>query len=233
IYVGYPSGEFMLLRELYSPQIRERFSAPSGSEFLVQSVTAAPDGAMVGEWRFYDRQLNLLQAGVRPDYQFDPRSRPWFKQAAMQADAVIIKPYRFFTTGQSGITLAQRAGPDGAVIGMDVAIDDLNNELTRLLITPSAEVAVIGGDGTVIAYPDTQRLLHDANPMRLPHIDSLGIPSLASVFRDLPQDGKPRLYRVNGKSWYGMRAPLLTFADIESHVLFAVPANELLHDARL
>jgi len=232
IYVGYPNGEFMLLRELNSPQIKERFAAPSGSEFLVQTISVNPDGAMVGEWRFYDQQLGLLQASVRPDYQFDPRSRPWFTQAATHSDSVIIKPYRFFTTGQAGITLAQRAEPNGAIIGMDVAIDDLNSELTSLQITPSAKVAVISGDGTVVAYPDLHRLLNDSDITSLPHIDELGVSSLSDVYKNQPQDGKPRLYHVNGQDWYGMRTPLLSFADVDSHVLFALPANELLHDAR-
>src|SRR5690606_40190224 len=96
------------------------------------------DGTFDGAWRFYDHALDLIQAQAKPDYQFDPRSRPWFTQATAQAAPVVINPYVFYTTGQVGFTLAQRGAQGGAVIGMDVAIDDLNQQLNDLLITESA-----------------------------------------------------------------------------------------------
>lgn len=234
IYVGYPNGEFMLVRELFSPALKTSFSAPSGTEFLVQTVSVDQNGAMAGAWRFYDPQLKLLEAREKADYQFDPRTRPWFTQAIGQPDSVMIKPYVFFTTGQAGVTLARRGATGQAVIGMDVAIDDLNSELADLRTTASSEAALIGSDGVVIAYPDTQRLRlpNGAGDLRLPHIDELGSPSLSSVFRHPPAGNTPQLYHVDGQEWYGMRAPLLSFADNESHVLIAVPARELLDDAR-
>src|SRR5690606_32547859 len=159
------------------------------------------NSALIGAWRFYDQALDLLETRPKADYQFDPRTRPWFEQAIVQPDAVMIKPYIFFTTGQAGVTLAQRGIAGKAVIGMDVAIDDLNHALTDLRITQSSEVAVVGGDGTVIAYPDTQRLRrpNGTAEMRLPHIDELGAPSLAYLFHTPPKGNTPLLYQVDGR----------------------------------
>ena len=61
-YVGYANGEFLLVRRLREPQLLERFAAPPGTAFPVQSVSRQAGGSMSGQWRFYDRQLNLLQA---------------------------------------------------------------------------------------------------------------------------------------------------------------------------
>ncbi|MGB6103213.1 MAG: HD domain-containing phosphohydrolase [Pusillimonas sp.] len=234
IYVGYTNGEFLLLRELSSQPLKESFSAPPDSEFLVQSISLGPDLTMAGEWRFYSRELGLLRTDPKPDYRFDPRSRPWFAQAISQAETAVIKPYVFFTTGQTGITLAQRDATGQAVIGMDVEIDDLNSAVVDLRMTDNSELAVLDAQGTVIAYPDTQRIrLSDKDGvLNLPKITETGVASLAAVFQHPPPDTMPRLYRVNGEEWYGMRAPLLSFSHYGSHLLIAVPAAEMLVDAQ-
>lgn len=75
-YVGYPNGEFLLVRRLRDAELRQRFAAPPDTAFLVQSVSHGADGDMLGEWRFYDRELGLLKSEIKPDYRFDPASVP-------------------------------------------------------------------------------------------------------------------------------------------------------------
>lgn len=107
-YLGYPNGDFLLVRRLRDPQLLQLFSAPPGTVFLVQSVNRE-GGAVQGEWRFYDRALNLLQTQAKPEYRYDPRLRPWFVEAAAQATTVLTRPYVFFTTREVGLTMAQRS----------------------------------------------------------------------------------------------------------------------------
>ena len=56
-YLGYPSGEFLLVRRLHDPQLMQRFAAPPGTAFLVQSVSHGEGAKVQGEWRFYDLSL--------------------------------------------------------------------------------------------------------------------------------------------------------------------------------
>ncbi len=232
-YVGYANGEFLLVRRLRDPQLLERFAAPPGTVFLVQSVSQQAGGAMSGQWRFYDRQLNLLQTQAKPDYRFDPRERPWFVDAAGQGTTVLTRPYVFFTTREVGMTMAQRSIQGGSVIGMDVSVDDLASESRDLRMTPGTELAVIDGQGNVVAYPDLERLIvHEGDTVRLSRITELGIPSLAQLYADLPQGARPMRYQVDGDAWYGMRVPLSSLAGQELQVLIAVPARELLAGAR-
>lgn len=233
VYVGYPNGEFLLVRRLRGAELKQRFAAPEGSAFLVQSETLGDGGAMVGEWRFYDRELALLKTEVRPDYRFDPRTRPWFSEAAGRVDTVLTRPYVFFTTRQIGLTLAQRSVNGAAVIGMDASVDDLGGEVGDLRMTPSTEMAIVDGTGNVIAYPDLQRVVvKDGAGLRLSTIAELGVPSLTELFDDHDSGEAPYLFKVAGQDWYGMRIPLSTFAQQDVRVLIAIPASELLAGAR-
>lgn len=231
-YLGYPSGDFMLVRRLRDPQLLERFAAPAGTVFLVQSVSHGADGSILGEWRFYDRALNLLATLLKPDYRYDPRARPWFSQANAQPGTVLTRPYVFFTTGEIGLTMAQRSVDGASVIGMDVSVNDLASESRDLRITPGTEIAVVDGQGSVVAYPELERVIvRDGRAVRLANISALGIPSLAQLYANPPQGSRPRPFEVNGQHWYGMRVPL-NLAGQDLQVLIAVPAHELLAEAR-
>ncbi|HGA2320664.1 TPA: HD domain-containing phosphohydrolase [Pseudomonas putida] len=232
-YVGYPNGEFMLVRRLRDPQLLERFAAPAGSCFLVQSVSLGEGGAMRGEWRFYDPALTLLKAQAMPDYHYDPRSRPWFVEASAQPGTVLTHPYVFFTTREIGMTMAQRSVDGAAVLGMDVSVNDLASESRDLRMTPGTEIAVVDDQGNVVAYPDLQRVIvHEGDTVRLSRLGELGIPSLQQIYSRQPQGTRPQVYQVDGASWYGMRVPLTNLAGQDLQVLIAVPAHELLAGAR-
>lgn len=231
-YMGYPSGEFLLVRRLRDPQLLQRFAAPPGTVFLVQSVSRE-GGEVQGEWHFYDRSLNLLQAQAKPEYRYDPRTRPWFVEASAQPTTVLTHPYVFFTTREIGLTMAQRSLDGGAVIGMDVSVDDLASETQGLRMTPGTEIVVIDDQGSVVAYPDLQRVIvHEGQAVRLSRIAELGIPSLEHLYADLPQGPRPQPYQVDGQTWYGMRVQLTNLAGQDLQVLIAVPGHELLAGAR-
>ncbi|MDZ5111713.1 HD domain-containing phosphohydrolase [Pseudomonas putida] len=231
-YMGYPSGDFLLVRRLRDPQVLQRFAAPPGSAFLVQSVSRE-GGAVQGEWRFYDHALNLLQARAKPEYRYDPRTRPWFVEASAQPTTVLTHPYVFFTTREIGLTMAQRSVDGGAVIGMDVSVDDLVSETQGLRMTPGTEIVVVDDQGSVVAYPDLQRVIvHEGQAVRLSRVGELGIPSLEHLYANLSQGTRPHPYQVDGQTWYGMRVQLTNLAGQDLQVLIAVPGHELLAGAR-
>jgi len=231
-YLGYPNGDFLLVRRLRDPQLLERFEAPAGTHYLVQSVSHGADGALLGEWRFYDPALNLLSTQLKPDYRYDPRTRPWFTEASARPGTVLTHPYVFFTTREIGLTMAQRSADGGAVIGMDVSVNDLASESRDLRMTPGTEIAVVDGQGNVVAYPDLERVIvREGQAVRLSHISELGIPSLAGLYADAVAGTRAKPYEVAGQTWYGMRVQL-KLAGQDLQVLIAVPAHELLADAR-
>ncbi|BBV97701.1 MULTISPECIES: HD domain-containing phosphohydrolase [Pseudomonas] len=232
-YMGYPSGDFLLVRRLRDPQLLQRFAAPPGTAFLVQRVSRGEGGVVQGEWRYYDQALNLLQAQAKPEYRYDPRTRPWFAEASAQPATVLTPPYVFFTTREIGLTLAQRSVDGETVIGMDVSVNDLASETQGLRITPGTEIAVLDDQGNVVAYPDLQRVIvREGQGVRLSRISELNIASLQHLYADLPSGTQAQPYQVDGQTWYGMRIPLTSLAGQDLQVLIAVPGHELLAGAR-
>ncbi|SNB65264.1 MULTISPECIES: HD domain-containing phosphohydrolase [unclassified Pseudomonas] len=232
-YMGYPSGDFLLVRRLRDPQLLQRFAAPPGTVFLVQRVSRGEGGVVQGEWRYYDQALNLLRAQAKPEYRYDPRTRPWFAEASAQPATVLTPPYVFFTTREIGVTLAQRSVDGETVIGMDVSVNDLASETQGLRITPGTEIAVLDDQGNVVAYPDLQRVIvHEGQGVRLSRLSELDIASLQHLYADLPSGTQAQPYQVDGQTWYGMRIPLTSLAGQDLQVLIAVPGHELLAGAR-
>src|SRR6266850_6874685 len=149
IYVGFASGEFLLVRSLRGgpPQIG---SVPPEAVFLVQSRTAG-EGAIPGRFRYLDRQLAVLRDELRPDYVYDPRTRGWYAQALPTAAAVRTKPYVFFTTREVGTTVAQRSVDGRSVVGVDITLHELSRHLARSRVTRSARIALVDRLGLVVA----------------------------------------------------------------------------------
>ena len=81
IFVGYATGDFMLVRPLDTPELRQRFEAPPKANFLVQSVEVKA-GQPVGEFLFFNASRDLIERRARPDYKFDPRTRPWYQSSS-------------------------------------------------------------------------------------------------------------------------------------------------------
>ena len=65
------------------------FEAPDKAVLLVQSVTRDAAGVMHGLHQFFDADGRLLDSVAKPDYRFDPRTRPWYK-AVGDGDAAIM-----------------------------------------------------------------------------------------------------------------------------------------------
>lgn len=92
----------------------------------------------------------------KDDTGYDPRTRPFYVDAAKAGHRIWTAPYVFFE-GVPGITCAEPVvGTDGAVRGVFTIDFDLNqlSAFTRALtFTPNGRVAVLTGDGIVLAHP--------------------------------------------------------------------------------
>lgn len=152
-YVGYPDGEFLLLRRI-QPADDPPPSVRTQGAFVVRGVERTPKGMRARFW-FYDERMRLLVVVDRPGFRFDPRARPWF--GAQNGQVHVTDPYVFFSTRHLGFTYSQRADA-GSVFGADVDITSLSDELERLRPTPSAVVASVEpATGFVFAFSDPER----------------------------------------------------------------------------
>lgn len=233
VFVGYPDGQFLLVRPVRSDALRERIGAPRDTAFLVQSM-ARERGAntMVGRWSHYDAALHLIDSSIRTDYRYDPRTRPWYVEAMEKNTQILTEPYVFFTTQEVGVTLSQPSEDGHAVIGLDVALSDLGREIGGLRLMPRTEIAVVNNSLRVLAYPDMSRvLLRDgAEPtgLRLGTLSDLGVASLEAIEALGLKEGQSRRLVANGEEWLAHVLPLESMRWRGLHILMAIPTSELL-----
>lgn len=233
LYVGYPDGQFLLLRPLHHPALRVQEGVPENAAFLLQSIAQekGPGTPLVGRWSFYDAQLKLLSTALRPEYQFDPRTRPWYQEAQHRRAQILTAPYLFFTTQELGITLSQPSAEGTAVLGQDVALSDLSREIGDLRPVPRTEIAVLDKDNRVLAYPDMSRVLRlDGGQLSMRPLSELGVPSLLALHQLGVQPGKSLRFEVGGEEWLGQVQPLQSSRWRDWQLVMAIPTAQLLFD---
>ncbi|MFG1396192.1 HD domain-containing phosphohydrolase [Roseixanthobacter pseudopolyaromaticivorans] len=233
VYAGYPNGEFFLVRSVDDAHLTRLFDAPPGTAFLVQSITLDTNGQPIGEWRFYDSQLHLLKSEMKPDYKYDPRSRPWYKNAPRDGSEYLTNPYIFFTTEDIGVTLSRRSQDGGAVIGLDVAVSDLHNELRDFRPTPRSEIAVVDHDGMVIAYSNFERtLLRNGTDVQFKQLFALGVDALTALGGPSTSSAFSKVYIADGETWFGASIALDALPGRNLRLLMATPDSDLLATIR-
>ena len=214
VYAGYQSGDFFLLRKIRSSGSLQFQDAPDNSHYLLQSLTRRGEH-FVGQWRFYDKQLELLEQRELNNYQYDPRERPWYQAAFATPNLQLSEPYLFFTTGETGLTLSRRASqPTSTVLGMDVTVTDLGTQLARLKQTPTTRIAILNEKNQPLA---STHQLSDPGPITL----------VANTEKNTI--GITRFSFAN-RSWVGITEPLKAMPDEKLSINIAIPEDELLAD---
>lgn len=192
LYVGYPNGDFLFMRRVFNQAERVSLDAPEGTAFVIQGIEHGTQTK--GQYRYLDAALNPLRIDDRPDYaaQYDPRLRPWFRDALSSGGPVQTAPYVFFSNRKVGATLATPARVvDGAVIGADIQLATLSSTLAKLKVTPNSELALLDGEGFVVAYSGDRQLtgevLTDGDEPGLIRVEDFGAPALAGVASTLSE----------------------------------------------
>ena len=234
LYMGYDSGDFFMIRPWRNePGLMELFQPPSGTQWVIQSIQMV-EGKPVGEHLFIGLDFQVIERRVKPDYQFDPRSRPWFLSAKQRGDLYVTDPYRFFSSGQVGVTFAYPAENGRAVAGVDVTLHSLNTLLQEIKVTPGSSIALLNAMGEVLGWQKGAPEMIDAGggKMRLPRLSELQAPMLQRLVSELNQTGKDGLtFTVSGDDWQGIRIALPTVGGQALTLLMATPHMELLAEA--
>jgi len=224
LYLGYPDGDFMMVRPLRSEAQRQRFDAPSEAAFQLWSIERSADGTR-SSYQFFDAQLNLLRRIQRPAEQFDPRQRPWYGNARSQQTQITTAPYAFFSTAEVGTTLARQIGQD-VVLAADLTLANLCATLAKHKITASSEVVLLDPSGNAIAYPDCPPLVVGS---QLVKASTLSAP-LAALLAPGVSAPQGRV-RINQRDWIVSRSTLSEGGPQGLELVLLVPEDELLADA--
>ncbi|MGS0693663.1 methyl-accepting chemotaxis protein [Shewanella sp. 0m-4] len=137
---------------------------------------------------------------------YDPRTRPWYKQAYTSSEMITTPPY-IDITGQAVVTLAQRFnGAMNGVLAADLSIGFITEQINNLSIDNAGFAFLLDENNKILAYRDSSYAQQDASRLAQTltpsNIESIRNGSAITTIEW--QDGKEKLIRLThlkGTNW--------------------------------
>ena len=152
IYFGKPNGDFFYVS-------RNEQRLPGGFR---TKIISHQNGLRTTRLNWRDENLEIISEEIDPQDSFDPRTRPWYKNAIEQKKIVWTDPYIFFTSQKPGITVAgptyDELGKLAGIVGVDLEIDELSTFIGNLKIGKQGQAFMINSNGEVVAFPDLEKI---------------------------------------------------------------------------
>lgn len=103
-----------------------------------------------------------VKPGEKVDEGYDPTKRTWYTKAVEnKGELVVSNSYKNSTTGVPTVTISKAVINQGTVvgvIGLDVNLEKLSQQLSASKIGDEGYVIVLGSDGTIVTHPDKSLL---------------------------------------------------------------------------
>ncbi|KKA07250.1 membrane protein [Pseudomonas ogarae] len=227
LYLGDQRGNFLMVRPLRTAALKAALQAPAEAVYQVWTVERATEqGPVHSQSLFYDEALTLIGRRDIADEIYDPRDRSWFRSAVGSTEQITTEPYVFFSTQNVGTTLARRSG-EQAVIGADLTLVALSQTLAKHKVTAGTEVVLLDPRGNAVGYPDSRRLLADAQSAHLIKARDLS-PAIAAA---LDNNTDTTRLEVAGRQWIVSRSHMQEGGPQGLELALLVPEDELLDNA--
>lgn len=162
LYVGYEDGSFIELDAVdrAGAAARKKLGMPDDAVFRLV-VISRPDGSRQIESKklFLSKNLDVVAEAPGPS-DYDPRDRPWYRDANRNDGSLLTGPYIFYATEKHGYTirLPLKAGKGGVVAG-DVLLDATEELLNKEKLTESGVVFLFDDANRILAHPQMSELL--------------------------------------------------------------------------
>lgn len=227
IYVGYPDGDFFMLRRITAAN-RAFFNAPESVQWLVQSnrfLAAKPETRLI----YLDTNQQTIATKVVDEAPFDPRTRDWFILASKQPGLVTSPTYTFKSTGETGFTYSRRADNQRAVIGLDVSLASLSQFLQRQGLPTGSQAAIINFTDEVIASQPPLSRDEKQDNKGLNQIERMPVlKTLLGFYHDKAADSANNsvLFKAQSQNWYGAVVNIANTA-YHYHLAIATPSAYL------
>ena len=233
IQIGYPNGEFFILRPVPDDTARKQFAAPADARFVADHVDSDASQRRQLLRIYFDASLREISRNPPEVTDFDPRLRDWYTQAVAESALVLTPPYLFYFTRKVGVTLARQVAGSGVVVASDVTLEALSETISRYKITPGSEIVLFSEDGRAIAYPDARKLVQfsGGNEIRIAQLADLDSDVLTYLGKDLQAEPRSLRFTFDNRRWEGAIRRVTRDSVAAIYVLMASPVDELLADA--
>ncbi|OAN16759.1 chemotaxis protein [Photobacterium jeanii] len=168
---------------------------------------------------------------------YDPRTRPWYRDAISAGETIITEPYQDFD-GSIVVSIARAfRGEYNGVLAADVTINNIIKEILNLNIDNDGYAFLVDGENRIVAYRDESlsqqpltKLDDELTPEMIRQLANNG--KVETIYQD--SDGSNKLIFVTpiaGTSWaLGIvQDEGLAFASISQQITFVLIASVILY----
>lgn len=233
LYVGYDDGRFIELDALdrAGPAARAQVGAPAGAAFRLVVIDRRQGGeTRIRSTAFLSSELTTVaQAQRAADY--DPRDRPWYRDAFEPGAAPVTPPYVFKVAALTGYTVRVpfSDGRRGIVAG-DILLRDADAFLRAQKLGKSGVVFLFDGDGRVVAHPRMSEFLQSRpadDALELPRIDQIESIDLAIPLKGWTEDdAAPQVFDAAGRTYVAAFRAIPTAGQNHLRVAVMAPLDE-------
>jgi adenylate cyclase len=216
-----PQGNYLMVR---------RGGTPGGIDTKLIRNEPAPRRVT---WTRRDAAGRVTGTEADPTDDFDPRTRPWYRDAGAADDLAWTNVYVFFTDRKPGITvstaLRDAQGAVIGVLGLDIGLGTLSEFLAGLHVGHTGKVLIVDRDGRLIAHPDPERMMRSgAEGPTTARLDELDDPVLTRAFDHLRLERTlRRTVEVGGERYILAASPLPSgLVGRDWTVLVSVPESD-------
>jgi adenylate cyclase len=191
LYVGYDDGSFIEMDAIEGTgrDTRARLEAPERAAFRLVVISRADPARIKSRRLFLSDKLATVRELPGP-VDYDPRERPWYKDANRGDGTWLTGPYVFFATGKQGYTvqLAIEQGRSGVIAG-DMLLDVTQELLKREQLTPSAVAFLFDDDDRILAHPRMSEMLGREVSGTIPRLRETDMAGVLKAIRAWRRDG--------------------------------------------
>ena len=197
--------------------------SPLFKEVLAEMTDAAnnQEAGLQSVWFGGVKNSQLVASdGSYSDASFVISDRPWFKQveAAEPGEVILTGAYSDYTTGSLVVTAAvgvYKGNSMIGVIGMDIMLDTLMEDLSSLAIGSSGYLTIFDSDGNVLYHPNSE--------LALTNVSEMGYSTDMYNALSARQAVSTMEYKVNGETHYGS---VINSGKTGWQILGCMPAKE-------
>ncbi len=185
---------------------------------------------------FFDKKLNVIEKT-----NFNPKLNshisPWYKKALATSKIIRTKPYAFAFDNELGITLAKAHKSKNAVIGIDMAMTDIEHMLQVQKIDNDLEVFLVDPDnnGQMLASSDSLEInkakIENNKPVAFTEVEKDYIATHRKLFVSNDSGFAPFDFQLSGIP-VGYSIDLLKLISIKSGLQFSFKAGDKFSDIK-
>lgn len=196
LYVGYTDGSFVEMDAIEGAghETRARLEAPDHAAFRMVVISRSDPARIKSRRLFLSETLATVRELAGP-LDYDPRERPWYKDADRRDGSGLTGPYVFFATGKQGYTvqLPFEQGK-GGVVGGDLLLDVTQELLKKEGLTPSGVAFLFDEDDRILAHPRMSELLGREVSGTIPHLRETDMAGVLGAIRAWRANGIPQQF---------------------------------------